>query len=172
MIRVVWLLCALIMAGCALQPDAPRYRIALLAPFEGRSREIGYEALYAARLALTERDSRYDLLPIDDGGTSASALERARALARDPAVLVIIVLGDHAATPAIIAALDDLPAVTLANSATRPLDSDFARRYTQSDVFAPPLTDLAIWTYDAVHSIIAAGGTTRAQVADGLRKMS
>ncbi|MBE2183871.1 MAG: hypothetical protein IAE89_10635, partial [Anaerolineae bacterium] len=47
---LITLACALCLAGCGATAATPKVqRIALLAPFEGRYREIGYNALYAAR---------------------------------------------------------------------------------------------------------------------------
>ena len=40
-----------VFAGCTGQTEPPPV-IALFAPFEGRYQEFGYDALYAARLAL------------------------------------------------------------------------------------------------------------------------
>lgn len=87
-------------SACAVVHTGPIVRIALLAPFEGRYREIGYNALYAARLALKDSGmSSVELLPIDDGGTASSAADRARAFAGDPLIKIAIALG-YAATDA------------------------------------------------------------------------
>ncbi|MDZ4763916.1 MAG: hypothetical protein SGI73_05135 [Chloroflexota bacterium] len=175
----------LFVSGCAISPTPPRYQIALLAPFEGRDREIGYEALYAARLALADSTSHFDLLPIDDGGTPSSATERARGIARAPSILAVIVLGTNMTTPDVYSALVDLPVLTMDTNepnaasivfnlaATRTLDADFARRYRASDAFAPPPGDLARWTYDAARWIASfAGVTTRVQLTESLRNTS
>ena len=52
--RLFVLLITLLVTGCAVNRTAEITRIALLAPFEGRYREVGYDLLYAARLALRE----------------------------------------------------------------------------------------------------------------------
>lgn len=108
-----WLiLCGvLLLTGCGLIRDRVPDRIALLAPFEGRGREIGYNALYAARLALADSGGAVALLPIDDGGTVESAADRAAALQRDERVQAVLLLGTAAADPLVQAALGDLPAV-------------------------------------------------------------
>ncbi len=101
-------------SGCAVVRTEATTRIALLAPFEGRYREIGYEALYAARLALQDSGrSDIDLLPIDDGGTPASAADRARALAQDPQITAVIAMGFAATETDTLAALNGLPAVVV-----------------------------------------------------------
>jgi len=78
----------------------PVLKIGLVAPFEGRYRAIGYDAIYAARLAVRERNAsggaggyRVALVAYDDGGAGCDApiaAERARQLALDPAVVAVI----------------------------------------------------------------------------------
>lgn len=91
-------------------PSSSVSRIALLAPFEGEYRHIGYNALYAAQLAL-EGNSRYDLLALDDGGTLTQAVQRAAALQRDPDVVGVVVLGPFSTHPQVQAELEGLPVV-------------------------------------------------------------
>ena len=95
-----WMLLILQLAACgALQPMEMR-KIALLAPFEGQYRELGYNALYALRLAMSEADlDNVQLLPVDDGGDLNSASARIRALNLDSAVVAIIALGEAATHP-------------------------------------------------------------------------
>ncbi len=94
------LLLAIALTGCgALNSELPG-KIALLAPFEGQYRAIGYNALYAARLAFGDaKPHDVQLLAVDDGGTRASAVARVKALNLDPAVLAIIALGPVATDP-------------------------------------------------------------------------
>jgi hypothetical protein len=94
---------------CACGAGKARRAIILLAPFEGRYREIGYEALYAARLALVDAESALDLLPIDDGGTADLAVLRARAIAQLDHAAAVILLGHHASSADVQAALAPLP---------------------------------------------------------------
>lgn len=98
--RKLWMLLfglMFITAGCAISQSPPITKIALLAPFEGRDRAIGYNALYAVRLALTESGTRHiQLLAVDDGGTVIRAMERIRGLNTDPSVYAIIALGENA----------------------------------------------------------------------------
>jgi hypothetical protein len=98
--RVLPLLLLWMISGCAVFRSENVQRIVLLAPFEGRYREIGYDALYAAQLALAESGIQtIDLMPIDDGGTIASATERARALVFDPSVELVLLMGFNATAP-------------------------------------------------------------------------
>lgn len=96
--RYLSILLVALVSGCAVYQAPPVTRIALLAPFEGRYREVGYQALYAARLALAET-GRIDLelLAVDDGGSIETAVDRAHALNHDPLVEAVLVLGVHAA---------------------------------------------------------------------------
>ena len=91
-----------------LKAQVPR-KIALLAPFEGQYRDIGYNALYALRMAFADtRPHDTQLLAIDDGGTVESAIDRVRALNLDPAVETVIVLGPYAAHPTAQSATDKI----------------------------------------------------------------
>src|ERR1700753_2715268 len=93
------ILIGLLLSACTV-PPTPR-KIALLAPFEGQYREIGYEALYAAQLSLQESStpSAYVILPLDDGGTEATAHERAQALTYDDSIVFVLALGPYTTTP-------------------------------------------------------------------------
>ena len=89
-----------VLSSCALVQSDSITTIALLAPFEGRYREIGYNALYAVRLAMTDSGTQdVDLLAVDDGGTVESAKARIQALNLNPDVKAIIVLGPFASHP-------------------------------------------------------------------------
>lgn len=99
-----------LMCSCAVVQTSPTTRVALLAPFEGRYREIGYNALYAARLAFANiPDTSLEFLPVDDGGTLERAVDRAHALALDPQLVAAVVLGYHAAAPETLTAFEDIP---------------------------------------------------------------
>ncbi len=81
----------------ACRSTAPVLKFGLIAPFEGRYRPIGYDAIYAARLAVRERNAsggvgryRVELVAYDDGGDAQAAMERARQLALDPQVMAVI----------------------------------------------------------------------------------
>ncbi len=117
---VKWLLAVLLFAGC-MRIQTPT-RIALLAPFEGRYREVGYEALYAARLAFQDAQTdAIELLAVDDGGTIDSASDRARALVLDPQVRVVLVLGYAATNSQSLASFADLPVLVVGEWEAQPL---------------------------------------------------
>jgi ABC-type branched-subunit amino acid transport system substrate-binding protein len=82
-------------AGCRTLPET--VKIGLVAPFEGRWRDAGYDAIYAARLAIREVNERggvagvrVELVALDDGGDARQAVEAAATLAADPQVLVAL----------------------------------------------------------------------------------
>lgn len=103
-------------SACAVSKTDSPIKIALLAPFEGRYREIGYDAFYAARLAVQESGmGNMELLAVDDGGSVASAVDRARAIARDPLVRAVVVLGYDAAHESVQQAFGNLPVFIAGN---------------------------------------------------------
>ncbi|MBN2001831.1 MAG: ABC transporter substrate-binding protein [Anaerolineae bacterium] len=80
-------------------PRLPRIlKIGLVAPFEGRYRYVGYDAIYAARMAVSEvntagglGDGWYlDLVAYDDRADPAMARAAAHNLASDPDVVAAI----------------------------------------------------------------------------------
>jgi hypothetical protein len=116
-------LVALAVNICAVVRSSERVKVALFAPFEGRYREIGYNALYAARLALRENPrAQVDLLAVDDGGTEA--VNRARALALDPLVMGVIALGYDATTPETLAAFGDIPVIVVGEWGVEPINDN------------------------------------------------
>ncbi len=111
----LFLALALCLNACRSTSGEDIAKIALLAPFEGQYREIGYNALYALRMAYDDvASTSLQLLTVDDGGTATSAIDRVRALNLDPAVIVIIALGP-AATHADVQRATDRPMVLIGN---------------------------------------------------------
>jgi ABC-type branched-subunit amino acid transport system substrate-binding protein len=85
----------LLLTACTV--TRPVVKIGLVAPFEGRYREVGYEVIYAVRLAVREANAAggvagysVELFALDDGGDPAMAVEQARKLAADPQVVGVI----------------------------------------------------------------------------------
>jgi hypothetical protein len=116
-----WLLLALGLCACGLQHPSEISRIALLAPFEGRYREVGYDAYYATRLAISEAgNSAVELLAVDDGGSVEGAVERAKALVKDPLVRIVIALGYTAADAQTQRAFGDLPVLIVGQWGSKP----------------------------------------------------
>ena len=90
--------CALLLTACQFPGTVrPTVKIGLVAPFEGRYRYIGYDTIYAVRLALREANAvggvggySVELAAYDDGADPGMAVEQARKLAVDPAVVAAI----------------------------------------------------------------------------------
>ncbi len=90
--------CLLLLASCSFPGGVrPSVKIGLVAPFEGRYRYVGYDVIYAVRLALHEANHdggvagySVELAAYDDGGDPSMATEQARKLAADPAVVAAI----------------------------------------------------------------------------------
>jgi ABC-type branched-subunit amino acid transport system substrate-binding protein len=87
---------SLLLAACTASTQ-PVVKIGLVAPFEGRYRPIGYEAIYAARLAIREVNARggidgqrVELVALDDRGEPERAITAARQLVLDPQVVAVI----------------------------------------------------------------------------------
>jgi ABC-type branched-subunit amino acid transport system substrate-binding protein len=75
----------------------PTVKIGLVAPFEGRYRYVGYDVIYAVRLAVREANAvgevggyTVELVAYDDGADPAMAVEQARNLAVDPEVVAVV----------------------------------------------------------------------------------
>lgn len=113
---IIMMVLSLVLVGCSGKNETTIQRIALLAPFEGRFNELGYDAYYAGRMAIQDHgNDTIELLAIDDGGSAASAVERAKALARDPLIKVVIVLGNNASSEDAQQALGDVPVMIVGN---------------------------------------------------------
>ena len=94
------LLLTLLMAATGCLPrlsTRPTFKIGLVGPFEGLYRHVGYDALHAVKLALTERNQRggvlgytVELVVLNDDQAPESAVQRAREMAVDPDVVGVI----------------------------------------------------------------------------------
>lgn len=88
-------ICCSITIGCAQAP--PVAKIGLVAPFTGKHRDVGYDVIYSARLAVREINEvggigrhRVALVAMDDFGDPVMAEKNALALSNDPGVVAII----------------------------------------------------------------------------------
>jgi len=93
--RAILILGLFVSAGCASVD--PVVKIGLVAPFEGRHRAVGYDALYSARLAVREINQaggiggyRVALVALDDRGDEVFARTAAASLALDPGVVAVV----------------------------------------------------------------------------------
>lgn len=122
MLRVVC--CVFLLTACSFPGSVrPTVKIGLVAPFEGRYRYVGYDVIYAVRLALREAnaagglgDYSVELVAYDDGGVPAQAIEQAQKLDVDPAVVAAVGHFREATTAAAVEAYADagLPLLTTA----------------------------------------------------------
>lgn len=93
--RELQILLPLILGLMACQPARILY-IGLVAPFEGRDRAIGYDAIFGARLAVRAWNAahpegpRVMLVALDDQGDPARAQERARQIVAYPHLIAVI----------------------------------------------------------------------------------
>ncbi len=81
----------------ACQNTPPVVKIGLVGPFEGAHREIGYDVIYSARLAVRQINEaggiggyRLALVALDDSGQVEMAQETAESLLLDPAVVAVM----------------------------------------------------------------------------------
>ena len=122
MIRMLRLLIVgLVVTSCGISQSETPIKIALLAPFEGRYREIGYNALYASQLALADLNQpNIVLLPIDDGGSVESALAHAQAFTEDETIQFIITIGPYATSDLVQQAVETVPLLIVGDWGTKP----------------------------------------------------
>jgi branched-chain amino acid transport system substrate-binding protein len=87
-----------VLSACSIaQVTRPVVKIALVAPFEGQYRYVGYDAIYAARLALRDANAAggvagysVELVAFDDRGTVDGARTAARNLSMDSQVVSVV----------------------------------------------------------------------------------
>ena len=91
------MLAATVGVGACVTVTRPVIKIGLVAPFEGRYRDVGYEVIYAVRLAVREANAAggvagygVELTALDDGGDPGMAAEQARKLGTDPQIVGVI----------------------------------------------------------------------------------
>jgi branched-chain amino acid transport system substrate-binding protein len=108
-------LCVLLLltvGGCtATGGTKPIIKVGLVAPFEGLYRPLGYEVLYAVKLAIRERNASggvagymVELVALNDDNDPTVAAQRAREMAVDPDVVGVI---GHFSSPTTLAALEE-----------------------------------------------------------------
>ncbi|MEZ4593529.1 MAG: ABC transporter substrate-binding protein [Chloroflexota bacterium] len=167
----------LLLTACA--SVQPVVKIGLVAPFEGAQRALGYDAIYAARLAVREVNEaggiggyRVALVALDDGGDAALAGETAASLTIDPAVVAVIGhgLAETTAVAQPIYAEANLPLLPLGDPPFLPQDpallpAAFQTAYNDVTPFDETAGPYAAATYDAMQLLFAA--MTEAETAVG-----
>lgn len=176
--------------GC--RPVPPSLKIGLAAPFEGRQRETGYDAIYAARLAVREANDsggvagyRVELVALDDGGDARQAEAAAAALVADPDIVVVLGhwLPETTAAAAAVYEVEAMPFLALGypplvEVEPGSLPDSFLSDYEQVTPFDETAGSHAGATYDAVWLALAAlrvantsGSVTRQTVASALETL-
>ena len=151
----------ILLTGCA--SVAPVVKVALVGPFEGQERAVGYDVIYSARLAVrqvNEADGiggyRVSLVALDDGGDPELARQVAESLVIDPAVVAVVGHWEEATTDTAV------PIYTAANlpiiqTGTPPfgeydpalLPADFIKAYEAVTPFEETAGPYAGSAYDA-----------------------
>lgn len=168
---LVLVVSSLLLTACSFPGSVPRtVKIGLSAPFEGRYRDLGYEVLYAVRLAVWQRNEaggvggRYliELVALNDFNEPEEAVRQAREMNADPDILGV--LGGwspavaRAAAPEYsrlgLALLTPETDLTLPQSVP-PLDAEWAAEYQVLSGGAAPGA-AAIWAYAAANRLLDA----------------
>ena len=167
-ITVYGLLITVFLTACA--SVQPVVKIGLVAPFEGAQRELGYDAIYAARLAVREINEaggiggyRVALVALDDRGDVALAEDTAVSLTVGPDVVAVSGhgLAETTAVAQPIYAAADLPLLPLGNSPFTPQDpallpTEFHTAYNAVTPFDETAGPYAAATYDAMQLLFQA----------------
>ncbi len=181
-------LLAMALAGCASVD--PVVKIGLVAPFEGRQRAIGYDALYSARLAVREINAaggigghRLALVALDDRGDAQLARDAAASLVVDSGVVAVVghFLPETTDAARALYADGELPLVAMGDAPFAATDPDqlpaaFRDAYAAVTPFDEEAGPYAGPTYDAVGLLATAlakaeesrGSITRASVQEAL----
>jgi len=155
----IWLL-ALYGLTTACSPIAltrPVTKVGLVAPFEGEQRSVGYEALYAVKLALREQNEQdgvagwnVELVALDSSNHVDLALRQALALAVDRDVVFAVSISEQASRELIQAQFAKLnipvTVISFPASITAQPDPSFVERYRAVSGGITP-GSLAIQTY-------------------------
>lgn len=153
---------AFLAVGCA--SVEPVVKVGLVAPFEGRHREIGYDAIYSARLAVREINAaggvaghRVSLVALDDRGDPELARQAAASLATDPGVIAVLghYLPETTGAAVSIYEQNGLPFLPLGQPPFSPVDpsalpAQFREAYAAVTPFDEIAGPFAGPTYDAM----------------------
>jgi ABC-type branched-subunit amino acid transport system substrate-binding protein len=187
--RAILAIGLLLAAGCT--SVAPVVKVGLVAPFEGRNRSIGYDAIYSARLAVREINQaggigghRVALVALDDRGDSQLAVEAATSLLIDPDVVAVVghFLPETTGAAASLYEERGLPLLAAGNPPLMPgdkatLSQSFINAYEAVTPFDETAGPYAGITYDAFELLWEAlalaeqnsGEIDRASVQEALR---
>jgi ABC-type branched-subunit amino acid transport system substrate-binding protein len=158
-----------LIVSCSAFPasTAPVVRFGLVAPFEGRHRQIGYDIIYAARLAVREWNGRggveryrIELVALDDGGDPEGAVRAARSLVVDPTVVAVIGhwLDETTTAGRPVYHAVGLPLIEMSEGAVESVNSssDFFSAYQAVAPLGEEPGPWALPAYDACNQLIGA----------------
>ena len=178
-------------AGC--QRVDPVVKIGFVAPFEGRNRPVGYDAIYSARLAIREINEaggingyRLELVALDDGGDPELAHQVAQSLLIDPDVILVIGhwLPENNAIVAPIYRAGEIAFIPTGSSPFTPfantnLSEQFLDRYQATTPFDETAGPYAGPAYDSLQLAFAAiaagtesGELNRATIREALARQT
>ncbi len=185
-------ICGVFLATCSFPGSVrPTVKIGLSAPFEGRYRDLGYEVLYAARLAVRQRNEaggiggRYliEFVALNDFNEPHEAVRQAGEMAADPDILGVV--GGWAPEVALAAGAEYerlglaflAPEIDLDSPLPLAAEAGLDGAYRQLSGGEPP-GSAAIWAYAAFNRLLDAfeaatqmeGGPTRTGVQAVLAK--
>lgn len=167
----------LLAAGCLLLVACcprikPTVKIGLSAPFEGRHRDLGYEVLYAVRLAVRERNEEdgvggcflVEMVALNDFNEPREAVAQAYEMHADPDVMAVLGGWSPEAAEAVRPVYNQLglafvtPPASWSGAAyptNGPIDTAFARRYETLSGGVPP-GPAAAWAYAEARRLLDA----------------
>ncbi len=127
-----------LLGGCAgLGSTRPVVKIGLVAPFEGLHRQLGYDVLYAVKLAVRERNAAggvsgyiVELVALDDSNDPAQSPLQTRKMIVDADVMGVI---GHFSNQAALAAVDEYHRAGLA--LITPVAADAVTEWGYPEVF-------------------------------------
>ncbi len=145
-------------------------KIGLVAPFEGKYRNVGYDVIYSARMAVREVNRaggignyRLALVALDDFGDPSSAKEVAESLALDESVMVVIGhwLPETSKSAAAVYQERGVPVILAGSSPFGPADpdtfpSEFSEAYSDTTPFDEEAGPYAAAGYDALYLAVTA----------------
>ena len=168
-VRLTWffsLVFPIFLLGCSQSPEV--VKIGLVAPFEGQEREMGYDGIYAARLAVREFNAhqanngvKLSLVALDDSSEVDIAIRNAQALAADPAIIAVVGIGNEETRLATAESLAQT-SIPFIHSGVLPFEStdpaeypaDFSQAYAEVTPFDEEAGEWAGSVYEAFELII------------------
>jgi hypothetical protein len=169
----------LLLASCTFPGSVrPTVKIGLSAPFEGRYRDLGYDVLYAVRLAVGQRNKTgglgqcclVELVALNDFGEAEEALVQSRKMAADRHVMGVLGGFSPVVVQAVAPEYERLGLAFLAPeldfSESQPFESietQFATDYRALSGGVPP-GPAALWAYsESIRLLDALDATARVE---------